>query len=110
MANYENFKKKAKDALGTIADVSAEAYRIAEEKARILAKRAKLNSEISREKAQIRRRKSQIGSKYYELHKDDPEEAFKEDCDSITASLDCIGVKKREIEDLKCTLPIFLRR
>ena len=72
MANYEDFKKKAKDALETIADVSAEAYKIAEEKARVLARRAKLNAEITREKALIRRVKLDIGNKYYELHRDDP--------------------------------------
>ena len=101
MANYEELKKKAKDAIETIADVSVEAYRLAEEKARILAKKAKLNAEISREKTQIRRLKGSIGNKYYELHKDDPEEAFKEDCDSITDSIDRIEANKRELEELK---------
>ena len=101
MANYEELKKKAKDALETIADVSAEAYKIAEEKAKVLAKKAKLNAEITREKALIRRLNSNIGSKYYELHKDDPEIAFKDECESITDSLARIGAKKRELEDLK---------
>ena len=101
MAKYDDLKKKAKDALGTIADVSAGAYRIAEEKTRILAKKAKLNAEITREKALIRRLKGDIGAKYYELHKDDPEEAMKTSCEGITASLDCIAVKRKELEELK---------
>ena len=101
MANYEDLKKKAKDALETIADVSAEAYKIAEEKARIIAKKAKLNTEITREKALIRRLKGEIGSKYYELHKDAPEEALKESCEGITDSIARIGAKKRELEELK---------
>jgi len=101
MAKYDDLRKKAKDALGTIADVSAEAYRIAEEKAKILAKRAKLNAEITREKAIIRRLKGDIGAKYYELHKDDPEEAFKASCEGITGSLARIDANKREIEELK---------
>ncbi|MCL2126152.1 MAG: hypothetical protein FWH33_09235 [Oscillospiraceae bacterium] len=103
MANYDDLKKKAKDALGTIADVSVEAYKLAEEKARILAKRAKLNTEITREKGLVRRLKSEIGNKYYELHKDDAEEAFATDCASITDALARIDAKKREIEELKTT-------
>ena len=101
MANYEDLKKKAKDALDTIVDVSAEAYRIAEEKTRILAKKAKLNADITRERALIKRLKGNIGDKYYELHNDSPEEAFKEDCESITDSLARINAKKRELDDLK---------
>ena len=101
MANYEEFKKKAKDALETIADVSVEAYRVAEEKARILAKRAKLNTEISREKSLIRRLKGNIGNKYYELHKDDAEEAFVEFCKGITDAISRIDANKRELEELK---------
>jgi len=101
MANYDELKKKAKDALETIADVSVEAYKIAEEKAKTLARRAKLNAEITREKAAIRRLKFDIGGAYYELHKDDAEEALKESCDGITASLDSIAAKIAEIEDLK---------
>ena len=101
MANYDDLKKKAKDAIGTIADVSVEAYKLAEEKARILAKRARLNTEITREKALIRRMKSEIGNKYYALHKDDPEEAFKEFCESVTDSMARIETKRRELEELK---------
>ena len=101
MANYDDLKKKAKDALETIADVSAEAYKIAEEKAKILAKRAKLNAEITREKASIRRLKGEIGNKYYELHADSPEEALKEGCENITEALAQIEAKKRELEELK---------
>ena len=101
MANYDELKKKAKDALGTIADVSAEAYRVAEEKARILAKRARLNAEITREKALIRRMKNEIGNKYYALHKDDAEEALKDECASITDALVRIAEKRCAIEELK---------
>ena len=101
MANYSDFKKRAKDALETVADVSAGAYRIAEEKARILAKKARLNAEIAREKALIRRYKSAIGNKYYELYNNAPDEAFKEDCDGITDALARIDAKRREIEELK---------
>ena len=101
MANYDDIKKKAKDALETIADVSVEAYKLAEEKAKVFAKRAKLNAEIAREKTMIRRIKLDIGGAYYDLHKDCPEDALKQDCDNISASLDRIANKRRELEDLK---------
>ena len=101
MPSYDELKKKAKDALDTIADISVEAYKIAEDKAKILAKRAKLNAEITRERALIRRSKINIGGAYYELHKDDAEEALKDRCAEITASLDLIAAKQKELEDLR---------
>lgn len=101
MATYEDLKKKAKEALDTIADVSVEAYKIAEERAKIIARRAKLNTDITRERATIRRAKIRIGEAYYELRKENPDEALKELCDSITASLDLIAAKQRELEELK---------
>ena len=104
MSNYEDLKKKAKDAIDTIADISVEAYKVAEEKARVLARRTKLSAEITREKATVRRLKVEIGNTYYDLHKDDPEEAFKQNCEEITASLDSIAAKRREIEELKSSV------
>ena len=101
MANLDDLKKKAKDALNTIADVSVEAYKVAEEKAKIVARRAKLNAEIAREKALIRHCYSAIGKAYYELHGDDPDDAFKDNCDDISEALASIEAKKAEIEDLK---------
>ena len=101
MGNYDDFKKKAKEALDTIADVSVEAYKIAEEKARIFAKRARLSAEITREKALIRRLKVEIGNAYYELHKDDPEEAFKQNCDEINSANERIVERRKELEELK---------
>lgn len=101
MPNYDDFKKRAKDALDTIADVSVEAYKLAEEKAKILAKRAKLNAEITREKAFIRRAKITIGNEYYELHRNDAEDALKQYCDEITASLGEIELRQRQLDDLR---------
>ena len=101
MANYEDFKKKAKETLETIADVSVEAYKIAEEKAKVIARRTKLNADIAHEKALIRHLKSDIGNKYYEMHKDDPEDALKKDCADITDAIARIDANKKEIEDLK---------
>jgi FtsZ-binding cell division protein ZapB len=101
MPNYDDLKKKAMDALDTIADVSMEAYKAAEEKARVLARRAKLNAEITRERALIRRAKIRIGDIYYEQYKDNPGEAFKPICDEITEWLELIAVKQAELEALK---------
>ena len=101
MANYDEFKKKAKDALDTIADVSVEAYKMAEEKAKVLAKRAKLTASIANERALIRRLKVEIGGRYYDMHRDAPEEALKDNCDDITSAIERIADKKRELEDLK---------
>ena len=101
MANYDDFKKKAKDAIDTIADVSVEAFRIAEEKARVLAKRAKLSAGITHEKAVVRRLKMEIGHTYYKLFKDSPAEDFKQYCEDITSAFERIAAKQRELEELK---------
>ena len=104
MANYDELKRKAKDALDTLADVSVEAYKLAEEKARVFARKTKLNASIANERATIRRLKVEIGGTYYKLHKDAPEEALKEQCDEVTAALDRIAEKQRELEELRnCT-------
>ena len=101
MPNYDDFKKKAKDAIETITDVSVEAYKLAEEKARVLAKRAKLNAGIANERALIRRLKIELGGTYYKLHKDAPDESLKQLCEDITNTLDRISAKQRELEELK---------
>jgi len=101
MANYDDLKKRAMDALETIADVSAEAYKLAEEKAKVLAKKAKLTAGIANERATIRRLKVEIGGLYYKLNKDAPGEEFKQFCDDISAAVERINAKKQELEDLK---------
>ena len=101
MTNFDEFKEKAKDVLGTIADVSVEAYKIAEEKAKILAKSTKLSAEISRERSLIRRLYIEIGRAYYDLHKDNPGEAFEQNCDGISTALARIAARQKELDDLK---------
>jgi len=101
MANYDDIKKKARDVVDTLADVSVEAYRLAEDKAKVFAKKAKLNAGIANERALIRRLKVEIGGTYYKLHKDDAEDTLKQYCDGITLSLDRITAKQRELEELK---------
>ena len=101
MANYDDIRKKAKDALDTLADVSVEAYKLAEEKTRVLAKRAKLTAAIANERASVRRLKVEIGGTYYKLHKDAPDDELKQLCDEVTFALDSIAAKQRELEDLR---------
>jgi len=101
MANYDDLKKKAKEALDTIADVSAEAYVLAQEKAKILAKKAKLNAGIANERATVRRLNVEIGATYYNLHKDNPEEALKQQCEDVTAAYERIAAKQAELDALK---------
>ncbi|MCL1835362.1 MAG: hypothetical protein FWG48_04300 [Oscillospiraceae bacterium] len=101
MANLDDFRKRAKEALNTIADVSVEMYKSAEEKARIMTRRAKLNADISRDKSLIRRRFIDIGKTYYELNKDMPGEEFEQSCDDITAAYASIEALKEEVKLLK---------
>jgi len=101
MSNYDEFKKKAKGAFDTIADVSVEAYRLAEEKAKVLAKKAKLNAGIMNEKALIRRMHIELGSTYYKLYKEYPGDDFKQACEEISLAVERINVKMAELEDLK---------
>ena len=101
MPNYDDLRKKAKDAFDTITDVSVEAYKLAEGKAKVFAKRAKLNAGIANERALIKRLKTEIGGTYYKTYKDAPEEPFRQLCTDITDALDRISAKQRELEELK---------
>lgn len=101
MANFDEFKQKAKDTMETIADRSVELYKIAEEKTKIFAKITKLGAEIALEKGAVRKLYREIGKKYYELHKSAPEEALTQTCAEVTSSLDLIAAKEKEIDELK---------
>jgi len=101
MANYENFKSRAKSTFSAIADASVEAYRVSNEKAKILAKKAKLNAGIANERATIRRLNVEIGATYYKLNKDNPDEALKTQVEDITAAYARIATKQAELEELK---------
>ena len=101
MANYDDLKKKAKDALDTIADASVDAYKVAEEKARILAKKTKLRAGIVNEKATIRRLSVELGTSYYKKYKDDTNAEFKQLCDEISCAHERIAGKEEEIAELK---------
>jgi len=100
-ANYDEFKKKAKETLDTIADASVDAYKLAEEKARILAKKTKLRAGIVNDKATIRRLNVELGGTYYKLFKDAPAPELESLCAEITDAYEKIAEKEQEIEELK---------
>ena len=101
MTSIDDFKKFAKDALDTITDVSVEAYKLAEEKAKIVKKWTKLKTEIALDKSHIRRLKAEMGQIYYDNCKDDPSQSLKQHCEDVTAALDRITAKQKELEDIK---------
>jgi len=101
MANYDELKKKAKDAIGSFADASVDAYKVAEEKTKVLAKKTKLRAGIVNDKATIRRLSVELGTKYYKQYKDDENSEFRQLCEEITSAHERIAEKENEIAELK---------
>ena len=101
MPNYDELKKKAQDAIGTFADASVGAYKVAEEKTKILAKKTKLRAGIVNDKATIRRLSVELGTKYYNQYKDDENSEFRQILEEITSAYGRIAVKEDEIAELK---------
>ena len=103
MANIDDLKKTAKDALDSFANASVDAYKVAEEKARVLAKKTKLRAGIVNEKATIRRLSVELGTSYYKKFKDDASAEFSQLCEEITCAHERIAAKEAEIAELKVT-------
>ena len=101
MAGFDEFKQKALDAAGMIADKSAEIYHAAEEKTKKMARIAKLNTEISKEKSNLKKHYAELGSLYYSLFGDAPAEQLVQLCAEIAASLDYIGERQDEVSALR---------
>ncbi|MDR1298863.1 MAG: hypothetical protein LBJ84_01255 [Oscillospiraceae bacterium] len=101
MANFDEFKEKAKATIGAIADVSVELYKAAGEKAKILAKITMLTAEIARERSAIRRLYGEIGSKYYEMHKFDAESELAQKTAAVTEAYGVISDRQTEIDLLR---------
>jgi len=101
MPNYDDFKRKAKDALDSFADASVDAYKTAEEKTRVLARKTKLRAGIVNDKATVRRLSVDLGSRYYKKYKDDEASEFRQICEEITCAYDRIAAKEEEIAELK---------
>jgi len=106
MANYDEFKKKAKEAFDSLADASVDAYKVAEEKTRVLARKTKLRAGIVNDKATIRRVSVELGTKYYKKYKDDEKSEFRQLCEEITCAYERIAVKEEEIAELKANASI----
>jgi hypothetical protein len=104
MANFDEFKQKARDTMETIADKSVELYKIAEEKTKVLAKMTKLGAEITVDKGNVRKLYREIGKMYYELHKSSPEETLAQTCAEVTVTLETIADKQAELNELKKSL------
>ena len=101
MPNYDDLKRKAKDAFDSLADASVDAYKVAEEKTRILARKTKLRAGIVNDKATIRRLSVELGTKYHAKYKDDENAEFGQLCEEITCAHDRIAEKEAEIAELK---------
>ena len=101
MANYDDFKKKAKIAFGSFADASKDAYKTAEEKTRVLARKTKLRAGIVNDKATIRRLSVELGTRYHKKYKDDVDSEFRQICEEITCAHERVAKKEAEIAELK---------
>ena len=99
--NFDELMQFVKDSVEMIVDKSAELYKAAEEKTKKVARTTKLQTEIAMEKSALRRLYRQIGEKYYNLHRDDPEEALATLCSDVTATLNRIAEKQEEVDRLK---------
>jgi len=101
MSNYDDFKRKAKDALDSFTDASVDAYKVAEEKTRVFARKTKLRAGIVNDKATIRRLSVELGTSYYKKYKDDESSEFRQICEEITCAFEKIAAKEEEIAELK---------
>jgi len=101
MPKYDDFKKRAKATFDSLADVSIDAYKAAEEKTRELAKKTKLRAGIVNEKATVRRLSVELGTKFYNKYKDDINSEFRQLCEEITSAHEQIALKEEEIGEIK---------
>jgi len=101
MPNYDDLKRKAKDALESFTDASVDAYKVAEEKTRVLARKTKLRAGIVNDKATVRRLSVELGTRYYKKYKDAVDSEFKQICEEITCAHERIAAKEEEIAELK---------
>jgi hypothetical protein len=106
MTNFDDFKQKAKETVGVIADASVELYKIAEEKTKILAKTAKLQAENSGDRNSIKKLYTEIGKLYYAKYRDDTKPELDQNCAEITAAFERITNRLIEIENLKKASPV----
>ena len=105
MKGFDDLKKMAADAAGTIADKSIVFAKKAADKTKAAARAAKLSAEIAVERDSIKKNYTEIGKLYYEKYKDNPDEEMAQAISEVSISMAIIESKKSEIEELKKTSP-----
>ena len=100
MKNVNDIKDKAYETLGNIIEKSGELYSKAGETAKYLARTAVLKAEIAKDKTKLKTLYSDLGSLYFTLHKDSPEEALAQTCDTIKDIIKNIEIKESELASL----------
>ena len=99
MANFDEFIQKTAVKAGVIADKSVVIAKKAAEGAKDAVRIAKVNVDMAAERDAMREGYIKLGKLYYELHKDDPEEAVAEIVNSILESEQKIARLRAEIAD-----------
>ena len=103
MKSFDELKKIAADAAGTIADKSLIFAKKAADKTKTAAKIAKLSAEVAGEKESIKKNYAEIGRLYCEKYKDNPDEELAQAVSEVSISMAIIESKKAEIEELKAS-------
>lgn len=101
MANFDELKKKAAEAAGSIVDKSAGFAKMAADKTKVYTKIMKIKADIAAENEAIRKAYFELGKLCYEVNKDAPDEAYAAKIAAINDSYDVIEAKKLEIDLLK---------
>ena len=101
MANFDEFKEKAIETVEIIADKSVVFVRNVADKTKIVAQITKLKADISTDREAMRKNFKLIGKRYYELHKDDPEDGLAQLVEEVARTEKRITESKEEIEALK---------
>ena len=99
--DFNEFKKKAAETAGTIADKSAEVAKLVAMKAELLAKKAKLSADIAGERGSLRRKYQELGKLYYAEHGATPDAGYAAACEKITAAKAIIQANNDRIAQLK---------
>lgn len=99
--DFNEFKKKAVETAGNIADKSAEVARMVAEKAEFLARKAKLKADIAGERSSLRRKYQELGKLYYNKYKGSLDPDFAQTEAEIELSMEKIAAKQEELETLR---------
>ena len=101
MTNCEDFKKKAGETAGYVADKSVELAKCAVEKTRILGQMAAARTDLALERENLKKARVELGRAYYKKFGQDPKDEMAETCAQVEAALKRIARRKRELAKLK---------